>query len=129
MSSSHQQPPQPLAQIRPSAAVDVDVDESSDDISCSVLSEELLSMLSPEARSALEAHRNAERDAKIKLSKAQADGTTEIGEDFGMSQFWYTDECADEMAKVLVMEARLQKKKIIKFKSHTYSMYFSSICI
>lgn len=50
------------------------------------LSEDLLSMLSPEARAALDSHRAAQREAAAALAAAKADGSTEIGEDFGMSQ-------------------------------------------
>lgn len=78
----------------------------SDDDDAPALSEEMLALLSPEARAALDAHRSATKAAAAALAKAAADGSTEIGEDFGMSQFWYTDECADEMALAAVEAAR-----------------------
>ena len=70
----------------PAAQPVLPVDDSDDDMPS--LSEELLSMISPEARAALEAHRAAQRQAAEKLAAEKADGSTEIGEDFGMSQFW-----------------------------------------
>ena len=63
---------------------DSDVDSADD--SPLTLSSDLLSLLSPEARAALEQHKIEKAEQEEKLKKAQADGTTEIGEDFGMSQ-------------------------------------------
>ena len=59
------------------------------------LSEEMLAMLSPEARAALDAHRAGQAAAAAALAAAQADGDTEIGEDFGMSQVRSTHAHSD----------------------------------
>lgn len=53
----------------------------------------------------LAAHRASQRASAAAAADAAADGNTEIGEDFGMSQFWYTDACADQMASDLVETA------------------------
>jgi hypothetical protein len=104
--SSPAAPPQPAAQSRPAVAEE---EEDDDADAAPALSEELLAMLSPEARAALDAHRASQREAAAALAAAQADGSTEIGEDFGLSQFWYSDESAEEMAQVTVAAARLQR--------------------
>ena len=98
--SSASAPPQPAAVAR-SAGVDSD-----DDDGPVTLSAELMAMLSPEARAALDSHLTARAEAEAALAQAKADGATEIGEDFGMSQFWYTEECADEMATEITNAAR-----------------------
>jgi hypothetical protein len=54
------------------------------------LPSDLLELLSPEARAALSEHRAKQREEEAAqaeaVRKAEADGETEIGEDFGMSQ-------------------------------------------
>lgn len=57
-----------------------------DDDDLTTLSSDLLEFLSPEARAALEAHRHEKAEANAKAAQNEADGATEIGEDFGMSQ-------------------------------------------
>lgn len=55
--------------------------------------EEILSFLSPEARAALAAH------AQTKAAEAAAVDAGEISEDFGKSQFWYSEDSARLLAE------------------------------
>jgi len=91
-------------------------EEDDDDDDLPSLSADLLSLLSPEARAALDEHRASQaraeekqREAEARIREATAEALTtgkaadiDIGEDFGLSQFWYTDESADLMAQELI---------------------------
>lgn len=78
------------------AAADDDSDESS------VGTPEItLDALRPEALAALLAVRQ-ERDDAAAAAAAPVDGVAPLPDDFGKSQFWYSDECADALAKPLL---------------------------
>jgi len=66
------------------------------------LKQELMELLSPEAQAALKEH----------LHQQKPSG--EVSEDFKMSQFWYTDEAAELIAKEAAREATKHFKQIFK---------------